>query len=238
MTATASMPTQLRLPGQAAAPDGPVDPFMMYLMHHAFRRDLDSFVRAVAATPLDDRATWRALEHRWIEFSEVLHHHHSSEDVYLWPHLLERTPPAQAAVLHAMSAEHGEIDPLLDSCGRGLAVLAHTPDVAERERLSVNLAAARDCLSEHLAHEETGAMALMQRVLTHAEWVAVEKNFSTDVKPGALFKMVPWLLKGVDAADRKAALARVPFVMTMIAAVTEAWFARAERRAFRYGDGG
>ena len=42
-------PRQLRLPGQAAAPEGPVDMQTMYLMHHAFRRDLDSFAAAVRA---------------------------------------------------------------------------------------------------------------------------------------------------------------------------------------------
>ena len=39
-TLNAHWPTQLFLPGQAAAPDGPDDMQMMYLMHHAFRRDL------------------------------------------------------------------------------------------------------------------------------------------------------------------------------------------------------
>ena len=37
----AGWPAQLRLPGQAAAPEGPVDMYMMYLMHFGFRRDLD-----------------------------------------------------------------------------------------------------------------------------------------------------------------------------------------------------
>ncbi|NMO01550.1 hemerythrin domain-containing protein [Gordonia sp. TBRC 11910] len=235
MTTTAHR-VQLMLPGQAAAPDGPVDPFMMYLMHHAFRRDLDSFSKAVAQTPLDDRATWQALEQRWIAFSEALHHHHSAEDAVLWPHLIDHTPPAQAAVLHAMSAEHSEIDPLLDACGTGFAQLAHGPDGAARERLTSVVAATRDCLSEHLAHEETGAMALVQDSLTHEQWLALEKQFSTGVKPTAIFVMVPWLLKGLDADDRKAALARVPFVMTVIATAMQPWFTRAERRAFRYGD--
>ena len=40
-------PRQLRLPGQTAAPDGPVDMTIMYVMHHAFRRDLAAFAMAV-----------------------------------------------------------------------------------------------------------------------------------------------------------------------------------------------
>ncbi|MFT4086027.1 MAG: hemerythrin domain-containing protein [Gordonia sp. (in: high G+C Gram-positive bacteria)] len=234
MTTTAPPAAQLRLPGQAAAPEGPVDPFMMYLMHHGFRRDLDSFARAVARTPLDDRATWQALESRWIEFSEVLHHHHSAEDEFLWPYLLDRTPPSEAAVLHAMSAEHSEIDPLLDACGKGFTALAHGPDGAERDHLVAVVGAARDCLSEHLAHEESGAMAVVQRVLTHAEWVAVEKNFAGKVKPSDLLRFVPWLLKDVNDDDRRAILARVPAPLRWVAAATRRSFAKSEYKAFRY----
>ena len=54
------MVEQLTLPGQAAAPDGPVDIAGMFLMHHAFRRDLDNFVRIVPLAELGDRARWRA----------------------------------------------------------------------------------------------------------------------------------------------------------------------------------
>ena len=46
-TGSASARPPLRLPGQAAAPDGPVDMTMMYLSHHAFRRDLAAFAEAV-----------------------------------------------------------------------------------------------------------------------------------------------------------------------------------------------
>ena len=44
---------QLFLPGQAAAPEGPVQAMPMYLMHHAFRRDLAAFAAAVPLTPLE-----------------------------------------------------------------------------------------------------------------------------------------------------------------------------------------
>lgn len=233
-TTVSAHPIQLRLPGQSAAPGGPVDPFMMYAMHHAFRRDLNSFAPAVPNTPLDDRATWRALDARWIAFSEVLHHHHTAEDTHLWPYLLEHTPPTEAAVLHAMSAEHGEIDPLLDACGTGFAALAHTPDGSARDTLTDNVLAARDCLAEHLSHEESGAMAVVQRVLTHARWEELEKNFSADYGPTAIFKVAPWILKGLDDGDRALILARVPLPVRLIAAATRRGFARSELRAFKY----
>ena len=56
---TRAISHQLRLPGQAAAPDGPIDVSTMYFMHFGFRRDLDAFVTA-SRTPVTDRARWDA----------------------------------------------------------------------------------------------------------------------------------------------------------------------------------
>ena len=64
-TQTTANVEQWRLPRQAAAPEGPVDVKMMYVMHHAFRRDLVMFAEAAAVTPADDREVWRALSRRW-----------------------------------------------------------------------------------------------------------------------------------------------------------------------------
>jgi len=110
---------QWRLPRQAAAPEGPVDVKMMYVMHHAFRRDLVMFAEAAAVTPADDREVWRALSRRWQIFSEILHHHHSGEDAGLWPWLLRVADADERATLDAMEAEHAEIDPILSACAKG-----------------------------------------------------------------------------------------------------------------------
>src|SRR5829696_1505106 len=106
---TAPLPTQLLLPGQAAAPDGPIDLVAMYVMHRAFRRDLDAFVAAAAGTPAGDRPRWARLARRFALFAKVLHKHHHGEDVGLWPLLRDRG--ADPAVLDALEAEHAGIDP-------------------------------------------------------------------------------------------------------------------------------
>src|SRR5688572_2700517 len=85
---------QLMLPGQAATSDGPLDMTMMYVMHHAFRRDLRALTRAVAVTPLGDRVAWRELDRRWRLFAYVLHHHHTGEDEGYWPLLAGRVTGA------------------------------------------------------------------------------------------------------------------------------------------------
>jgi hypothetical protein len=50
MSTTDSYPRQVSLSGQAAVADGPYDQTGMYVMHHAFRRDLARFESAVRRT--------------------------------------------------------------------------------------------------------------------------------------------------------------------------------------------
>src|SRR5213080_1802202 len=139
-------PKQLFLARQVAAPEGPVDMSMMYVAHHGFRRDLEAFTAAVRATPARDRTTWRALLRRWELFSIALHHHHSGEDAWLWPVLIERADLEERQLLVAMENEHAEIDPALEACASGLRRLAGTADEDARAALVVHMSATKEAL--------------------------------------------------------------------------------------------
>ncbi|NRQ40509.1 hemerythrin domain-containing protein [Nonomuraea sp. NN258] len=241
MTAVTRTPAQLLLPGQAAAPPGPVDLVAMYVMHHAFRRDLNAFAAAVERTPVHDRATWRALDVRWGRFSAILHHHHSGEDAGLWPLLLSRADAAGdragRETLEAMEAEHAEIDPLLESCATGFRRLAAAPDPDARDALEVRVRAVRERLARHLEHEERDALVLVQRHLTHADWERLEKeHFKGKHGPRELAFAASWAVHGLP----RASLRRV--IDSMAGRPLElVWrllwrrpFERRERAAFRY----
>ncbi|MFC4783743.1 hemerythrin domain-containing protein [Nocardioides sp. MAHUQ-72] len=238
MTATpqqATWPRQLRLPGQADAPEGPVDLSMMYLMHHAFRRDLAAFARAVPRTPITEPATWRALLRRWEVFSEALHHHHRGEDTWLWPALVAKADADERQVLTAMAAEHDEIDPLLTGCLAGLRMLAGghaSPD--DRAALAVRLCAARESLGRHLAHEERDAMRILQRHLTPEEFEAVDARFVEDLEPRRLLALVPWALHEVPTDVRRDLRRRARPAQRVVWRLTRRRFERLDRRAFRY----
>jgi hypothetical protein len=229
---------QLMLAGQAAAPDGPVDITTMFLMHRGFRRDLDAFAAAVPATPLDDPATWAALEQRWRVFAEILHGHHSGEDAGLWPLLLARVDADGRATLEAMSAEHARIDPLLDACSAGFAQMARAPSAAARDALAQRLAETRDHLGRHLAHEERDAMRLVQAHLTQDDWQRISvEHFEKPLTTRQLMRVAAWGLhelppEGVERLRRGDP--KGPVLILMWRLFLRRPFDRRERRAFRY----
>lgn len=238
MTST-STHGQLTLPGQAAAPDGPVDLTPMFLMHHAFRRDLANFAGAVRGTPVGDRATWQALDQRWQRFSTILHHHHSGEDRYIWPELLDAVEkggaPADRETLDAMEAEHGEIDPMLEACARGFATLAQRADEDARAALEADITQAREKLGAHLGHEERDALALVQRFLTVEDWARIDKL----VGSGYPAKLIPftlaWIMHDLPADARAAAASFLGKGATaMWSLAFRRPFERKERAAFRF----
>jgi hemerythrin-like domain-containing protein len=227
-------PRQLRLPGQAAAPEGPLDMQTMYLMHHAFRRDLDAFAAAVRGTPVDDRRTWRRLADRWELFAEVLHKHHTAEDELIWPALMSLGSAEDVIVLEAMGSEHGEIDPLLESCAAGFRRLAHRADEDARAALAVRVCAARESLRRHLGHEEGSAIAILQRLIDAERWEAIEREIGADYSFGFAVRVVPWVAHDVprEALDRVFAQIETPF--RVIWRLTRRRWARQEARVFRY----
>lgn len=228
-------PTQFLLPGQAAAPAGPIDMNHMYVMHHGFRRDLMRFVEAAQGTPVSARDTWRALARRWELFALLLHHHHSGEDATLWPALEARADEAGLATLAAMEAEHGEIDPLLAACSQGFTRLADVADDDARRALSVRLVATRERLGAHLRHEETEAIELIQAVLTPQEWHEIDEVFRKEMTFALVLQMVPWALSGLTDDVRHELFTQPGGAgYRVVAALTCRRFERQERRTFRY----
>lgn len=232
-----SISTQTLLVGQHAAPPGPVDLTMMYVMHHAFRRDLDRFQSAARTVDINDRDRWRALHQRWRLFASALHHHHTAEDAGLWPFLLDRAHAAKdndaVVVLDAMATEHALIDPALAASTEAFAALAASADEHLRSELGRSLDEGWRLLDGHMGHEEREAMALVQRYLTEADWQRVEReHFRPAYSPRETLRVVPWAMSGLPHQVRRRVLADAGPAMSLLWRATRRSFARAEDRAF------
>lgn len=231
-----SWPAQIRLPGQTAAYPGPVDMTMMYVMHHAFRRDLDALTAATWATPPHARSTWQALARRWRLFAWALHHHHTGEDRGYWPLLAQRVAAADLATLEAMAAEHIALDPVLDDCEAGFERMASDPSTEGRDELVRCLASATVSLDLHLAHEETDAIPLLQAHITPEEDEQIEvEHFRGNAPVARLAATVPWALHGLPDDVRELVLERTGVVFRLVWQLTRHRFARQDAEAMRFG---
>lgn len=236
-------PTPLLLPGQAAAPAGPADLTMMYLLHHAFRRDLAHFAEAVRRTPFRDRRAWQALPQRWALFATLLHDHHHKEDEVVWPHLrglASRAGDDRAlAVLDAMEEEHLLIDPLLDEARRGLVDLAVAPTEERRVAVAETLDAVATILGDHLAHEERDAIAVLQRHVDATEWAELERDrLRGGLGPRVLLRMLPWAVQGVDDEVVRTVLRDAGPPFRVLLALGRRGYRRLDSVAFRHVDAG
>jgi hypothetical protein len=239
LTEPAARGAQITLPGQAATVDGPLDMTMMYVMHHAFRRDLRALTAAAAATPLSSRSTWRALARRWDLFAYVLHHHHTGEDNGYWPLLAKRVDSSDLWTLEGMEAEHAAIDPLLAECGAGFARLAHrTARIAsERDRVTLveTLRQAVDHLDVHLAHEVTEAIPLLHRYTTPAEDERIEaEHFRAGLPLSKIAEIVPWALHELPDSVRNRVFTLAGPAYRLIWLLTRDRFAPQNRKAMRH----
>jgi len=239
MSTSTACPDQITLPGQTATPSGPADMTMMYVMHHAFRRDLNRFVSAVTETPLEDRETWKALAARWGRFFTILHHHHSVEDRFIWPFLMERAAAGEREILEAMEEEHSHIDPLLASVADGFRALDgdRLPGGADdlRAALRVRMVATRDTLARHLEHEETEAIVILQRHSTTADWHRIEKDeIGKDKIPVPMPFLVGWCAEEVPPKEMDEIFGIVGKPFKVLWLLTRRGFRRSERKAFRY----
>jgi hemerythrin-like domain-containing protein len=179
------------------AVDGPVDMRMMFVAHHALRRDLRK-MRQVLAAPPSDRAYRRRLVRHFGRWRAFLRHHHEAEDAGLWPALRQRAPE-WAGLLDAMEADHAGLDVHLRAARDAMAHWARTGTEPDRGRAADSLAALDLALCDHLAREEADAIPVVCARLSPAEWHEVDRrHFRPRFAPLRLPFLGPWFLDGLD----------------------------------------
>ena len=211
---------------------------MMYVMHHAFRRDLAAFAARVPTAPVDDADHLaRRSQRRWAVFAEVLHKHHSGEDAGLWPLLLERVDAAGEDG-GPRSRRWRPSTPRSTRCSTPApAGFARMASGARRPTTGPRSPSGRwrprDSLGRHLAHEETDAMVLLQRHLTQADWEECERrSFAKPATPAEVSFAVPWVCLDLPADAREHAFGTAGRGFTVVWLLTRRRFARIQRQAF------
>src|SRR5689334_11838220 len=119
----------------------------LMMSHHAFRRDLARFTKALDAMKRGDTSRVEALREEWKNYRGALHGHHESEDHGVFPGIAKEHESART-IIEGLSADHRRIDPLLE---RGDAAFAELPNVEAALAVVREL---RALLDPHLATEE------------------------------------------------------------------------------------
>jgi len=196
--------------------DYKLDMSMMFAMHDALRRELAQVGR-IASGRDDNPGTLLRAALGWELFRKFLTVHHQTEDDVLWPPLRASVAgrPERAALVDALEAEHGAIDPLLAA----IDAAAADPDYGyQRFGDIVDELSAR--LNAHLAHEEADGLPLIDASLTPAQWQHFAQVHGERNLPDAS-RFMPWLLAGARPEVLDAILGKFP--PPLLTAYREQW---------------
>ena len=158
--------------------DHQLDMTMMYAFHDALRRDLKQI------------AQMEARSDGWGLFESLLHVHHTAEDDALWPVVREKVAerPDDLALLSETAEEHAALGPLLETIdealGRGDSAPEARAELVER-------------LQQHLEHEESAALPLVDATLSWEQWMQFGQAAAERVGPN-MPNYLPWVLDGAD----------------------------------------
>jgi hypothetical protein len=133
-----------------------------------------------------------------------------------------------------MEAEHEQIDPALTACTEAFAAMAGHPCDDHRNALDVHVTATRAALLDHLHHEETEALPLLQRVLDDEQYAATEAAAAKAYPPRLFPFLIPWVADGVPADVTEQFLAQAGPAYALLLRLLRGRHARREHRVFRF----
>ena len=199
--------------------DAPADTTMMRIVHDALRRDLARASSTLARPERTSGEQRRAIGAHLAWMMRFLHAHHASEDDGLYPLVRERAGAAaeMVDVLDRMARHHEAIAPAVAEVETAAMALAAdgSDDATQQTRAALDALAA--VLLPHLREEEDDAMPITARLITAAEWQAIEKQHNLDRKSmSELGFEGHWLIDSASDADRATVIGLVPPVQRFI----------------------
>jgi hemerythrin-like domain-containing protein len=188
----------------------------MAIIHRTFRSLYDESARLVRANPTasSGRVTFLA-DH--IDFGiEMLHHHHESEDLVLYPLLIERVPE-QAASTERVEREHREVAGAIDAVSAASKAWRSAPSAETGEALAMSLTTLNELLQPHLDHEEQSVVPLAAEHLTQEEWDSVGAHSRAAIPKAKMPIAFGMILEPLDEADRTFMKSHLPGPVRLLA---------------------
>jgi len=201
------------------------DMIMMHVIHDALRRDLEHLTRAVESRAAFDPSRRHAFTAGWELFKQQLHHHHTGEDIALWPRVRTQLEgrPEDLALLDVMEEEHVRIGPRIEEIDAAVA-----DGESGADRFAEATATFRGELTAHLAHEERDAIPLVESVMTSRDWQAFSRQQQKAVGLRGAAEFFPYILSGADAERASQAVGKFPPPLRLL--IRRVWQPRYSRR--------
>ena len=203
----------------------------MYLVHTMLRREFSLLPDLIRGTERND-AQRRALIGAHAQLvCQILHTHHESEDVILWPLLLERAQAEATQIVavmeqqhHAIAAAHDEaVLRLGDWCGFG----------RDPEGFATVLDDLARIMTEHTALEEKAVLPLAEKYVTAAEWQQMGQHGMNTFQKRLLPLAFGMLMYEGDPAVMRRTLANVPLpARLLMPIIAPRAFSRHARRIY------
>ncbi len=174
------------------------------MSHHGMRRDLARFGIALRQVNQGDLSRLEPLKEEWKGFHGALHGHHEAEDTGLFVHVRGENP-ALGGVIERLTADHRQIDPLLEQGDRAFAGLpATTVDAAQVITQLIAL------LEPHLATEEEHVIPVLRSIRSFPPFPDSELDMFAQGFAWASHGIAPDVLERVGEMLSEPLRARLP----------------------------
>lgn len=187
----------------------------MVVVHRVFRRELRLLPELVRDVAPGDTGRAAVLAGWARMVLQGLHGHHTSEDLLLWPKLLDRCEP-DAELVHRMEEQHERVHASLDALGPALDRWEAEARPAVREEVAAGFDALRGALLEHLDEEEREILPMAARHITQAEWDELGEHGLKETSTKDLPILFGAVLEEATPEERAHMLGKVPLPVRVL----------------------
>ena len=202
----------------------------MYLVHTMLRRELSLLPDLIRGAGRDANRRARIGAHAQLVF-QILHAHHESEDLVLWPLLLERAEAEAREIVAVMEEQHRAIAAAHDEAVHRLDDWCRFG--RDREGFATVLDNLVRVLTEHTALEEKAVLPLAEKYITATEWQQMGQHGMDTFQKRLLPLAFGMLMYEGDPAVMRRTLANVPLpARLLMPAIAPRAFSRHARRLY------
>jgi len=206
----------------------------MVVIHRVFRREFGLLPALIRGVATDDLERAKVVADHAAGLLRFVHIHHSGEDEFLWPVLLERVE-VEADLIRRMEDQHLQVAALIPRAQELLPGWAAQPSTERGEELATTFEQIEAVLNEHLGEEEKQILPLVEEHLTIEEWARLGQHATASLSPPDLMASLAAILEEADDDERAMfTVVLPPPVLTMFVEQAEPAY-REQMRALRAG---